>query len=469
MRFTLEGRLCTIRHMFSLKELEKITKGEFKNVKKQIKISGFSTDTRTVKNGEVFFALKGENFEGHHFVKDAVSKGAVFCVVEKENEYPCLVVKNTLKAWGDVAKSYRKKFDIPVVAVTGSNGKTTTKDLTAALLSLKFSVLKTEGNLNNLVGVPHTLFKLNKKHKMAVIELGSNQKGEIKRLAEIVHPHIGVITNIGRAHLHGLENLQSVHKEKSTLFKQVLKNKGTIIVNFDDPYLKKWADKNKKHCLTFSTKQKADFYAENIHLEDLKGTSFILKTRRYKAMPVFLSLSGEHQVANALCAIAVASYYGVGLKKIKLALEKVVPAGGRFKIVDLGGIKLIDDTYNANPNSMSVALTYLSQMGKQLQMRTVAILGDMFELGRWSKQFHAEIGTKIAQLKIDEVYTLGEDSREIVKNCHSEFRGSFSQHADIIGEFIKRLDKSTLVLVKGSRGMKMEKIVQALVDKFKKN
>ncbi len=454
--------------MFSLKELQRITTGQFKNIKKEPKIRGFSTDTRNIKKGDVFVALKGVNFDGREFVKDAFSRGAVFCIVEKKVPYPCLVVRDTLKALGDVACEFRKKFKIPIVSITGSNGKTTTKDLTAALLSQKFHVLKTEGNLNNLIGVPQTLFKLKKKHEIAVIELGSNQKGEIKRLVDIVCPQVGIITNIGAAHLHGLESLKSVYEEKSALFKHVLKNKGKIIVNCDDPYLKKWAAKYKKQCLTISTHQKADFYAEDISLQDLKGTQFTLRTSHDEKIQIHLSLSGEHQVANALCAAAVAFHYGVSLKKIKLTLEKVESAHGRFKIIDLGGIKLIDDTYNANPHSMSAALNYLSEIGKKLQMRTVAIVGDMFELGSHSKKFHAEIGKKISELKIDEVYGLGEDSREIVKNCQSEFRGSFSQHADIIGEFIKRLDKSTLVLVKGSRGMKMEKIVHALVDKFKK-
>ena len=468
--------------MFSLKELEKITKGKFENfipiprphrVQAAAEITGFSTDTRTIKKGDVFVALKGENFDGHGFIRNAHVRGAVFCVVEKasgrDSDIPCLVVKDALKAWGDLACAFRKKFKIPIVAVTGSNGKTTTKDLTAALLSQKFQVLKTEGNLNNLIGVPHMLFRLKKKHKMAVIEMGSNQKGEIKRLSEIVQPQIGIITNVGAAHLQGLNSLSSVHAEKAALFKNVLKSKGKIVVNLDDPYLKKWADKNKKHCLTVSIKQKAHFYAENIHLENLKGTSFILKTSRKKEIPIFLSLSGKHQVANALCAIAVASHYGVDLKKIKLALLKMVPMGGRFKMIDLGGVKLIDDTYNANPNSMKAALVFLSEVGKKLGLKTVAIVGDMLELGNRSKQLHAEIGKKIAELKIDEVYSYGDEAAEIVKNCHTEFCGIFSQHTDIIGEFIKRLEKGTLVLVKGSRGMKMEQVVQALVDKFKKD
>ncbi len=456
--------------MFSLKDLKTVAKGPLFNVKNEIFIKGVSTDTRTLKKGDLFVALKGPHFDGHDFIEKAFKKGAILCLVSKKVKYPCVVVKDTLWALGELAHFWRKKFKIPIVAVTGSNGKTGTKDLIATLLAEKFSVLKTEGNLNNLIGVPLTLFKLRKKHDIAVIEMGTNQKGEIARLAHIAYPQVGVITNVSSAHLEGLKNLQAVYEEKTALFKEVLKHKGVNIVNVDDPYLRRWYLKNKKTSSSISSHGKGEVLAHNIQLKSLAETSFELNFEKpgFK-IPIHLSLIGQHQVQNSLLAGAVALHYGLSLKQIQKGFTKIKPSEGRLKVYKFRGIHFIDDTYNANPGSMDVALSYLATMGRKLKMKTVAILGDMLELGHQSKKLHEELGKKIEKFKIDEVYGFGHETLHTIQNCHTSFQKHFSQHIDIIHQFIKRLEIPCLVLVKGSRGMKMERIIEALKSKLKRN
>ncbi|KAF0133320.1 MAG: UDP-N-acetylmuramoyl-tripeptide--D-alanyl-D-alanine ligase [Candidatus Saganbacteria bacterium] len=429
--------------MFTAAEIAKAVNGEL--VSGSQKIKGVSTDSRTTKKGELFIPLAGPKFDGHNHIIEAIKKGAV-CVLFS-NAHPdaningCafIKVKNTLTALQDIAKHHRNKFKLPIIGVTGSSGKTTTKDIIAAILSKEFNVLKNEENLNNEIGVPLTLLKLNKKHEAAVIEMAMQDLGEIAELADIVKPHIAVITNIGEAHLEFLKNLKNTAKAKSEIFKN-LQNGDFAIINQDDEFfehLKSGARKNGAKIITFGIIEKAD-----ITPKDLKG--------------IKLSLPGEHNIYNALAAIAVANLFNVKKASVKSALESFVPSSKRFIVFNREDkVKIIDDTYNANPQSMKAALSVLAS----LKGRKIAVLGDMLELGKTAKPAHKKIGQFARKLGIDKIISVGALSKEIKADYH------FPNNQDAaikLKEIIKSGDR---VLIKGSRGMHLEEIVQPLIEK----
>ncbi|MBI2609367.1 MAG: UDP-N-acetylmuramoyl-tripeptide--D-alanyl-D-alanine ligase [Deltaproteobacteria bacterium] len=452
--------------MLTLNEIHKEVNGTFFNAPRNFSFEKVSTDTRTLKKGDIFIALRGTKFDGHQFVKEAFEKGAQFCIVDTKVPVSCLVVKDTLEALGNIARAYRRKFKIPIVGITGSNGKTTTKDMVASLLAQKFVVHKSKANFNNLIGVPLTLLNLKKDHQAAVVEMGTNQLGEIKRLTEIVEPTLGVITHIGIAHLEGLKNLEEIFKEKIALFEFLHKKEHHLIVNIDDPFLAQWAQ-GKNHVTSVSLERKADIYTKNFKVLELGKTSFEILLNK-DTIPVVLNVGGKHHVRNVLLAVGVAHRLGVKLEDIENGLSHLTTSPGRCEIHDLGRVKILDDTYNANPDSMRASLEYLSEAGKTLGFKTVAILGDMFELGYKTKKFHQEIGRFISQLKIHTLYTLGEYSQEMIGETSIQHTQAGKQPIDIVNDFIKRLDQPTLVLVKGSRGMKMEVVVELLKQKLKK-
>ncbi|MBI2026822.1 MAG: UDP-N-acetylmuramoyl-tripeptide--D-alanyl-D-alanine ligase [Deltaproteobacteria bacterium] len=455
--------------MWTLKEITKILQGKAFHIKNpDISIEKISTDTRKISQHAAFIALKGENFDGHNFAKKAIADGAVVCIVEKKINEPCIVVASTLKALGVLAKYWRRRFDIPVIAVTGSNGKTSTKEWIFHVLSQKYNVLKTKGNFNNFVGLPLTLLKLDHHHEMCVVELGTNAPGEIKYLANIARPNIAIITNIGRAHLEGLHSLEDIAYEKVSLFHETLSYKGRCIINLDDPFLSSWHEKNKKNNLTISIiNNKATFFASHIEEKEIGHINFDLFESGKNVGKFTLSLAGEHHIYPALFSIAIASHLKVDKKNIQKALSELKPYPGRFEVQPIGPHYIVDDTYNANPESMKVALLYLKKMKAQHNLKTVAILGDMLELGPQSKTYHEELGTLVGEALIDELYAIGLFSKFTVQIAQAPFKKHHSQHIDIIKDLMKRLDQPTLILVKGSRGMKMEQVVTNLKQQFK--
>jgi len=461
----------------SLKEVLGATAGILLQGEGETSFKGISTDSRTINEGELFIALKGERFDGHHFAIDALEKQAGGILIEEEkirdirwNGYrpkAVIAVKDTLRALGDLARARRRQYRIPVVAITGSNGKTTTKELISACLETTFHVLKTKGNLNNLVGLPLTLLDLTDEEKIAVLEMGMNVPGEIQRLTEIAEPDVGLITNIEKVHLEGLGDLERVKQEKGALFRSMRRD-GTILVNQDDPNVVDLAHSFPGQKITFGIKNPAEIMAKEIRPRGTEGTSFTLILGR-EVMEVNLRLLGKHFIPNALCAVAVASLFGVEIIKIKEALERFQPFPMRMEVIPLGaGKTLINDAYNANPKSMEMALETLVEVkGKG---RAFVVLGDMLELGEFAEDAHREIGRKVQALTMDFLLAFGEWAPVVVETAvrygfPSERAKVVEDHSEAISILKKGMREGDWVLVKGSRRMGMEKIVEALMGK----
>jgi len=383
------------------------------------KITGISTDTRSLKPGELFIPLKGKNFDGRKFLKKAPL---------------ALDVKNGLSALQKLAAYHRNKFKIPFIGVTGSVGKTTVKDMLASILSQEMEVLKNEENFNNEIGVPLTLLKLNKKHKTAVIEMAMQKLGEIEELARIVRPHVAVITNIGEAHLKFLKTKRNIAKAKAEIF-TYLKKGDFAIINQDDEFFEHLGTRARElgaRVLTFGILEKAD-----VTPKDLKG--------------IKLPIPGEHMIMDALAAIAAAKALGIKRTSIKKGLEKFQPSSKRMQVIlKVDGTKIINDTYNANPQSMAAALKVLAS----LSGRKIAVLGDMLELGKISKTAHRRMIRLARALKIDRVYTLGK--------LWPKVSTPEKDQKTLLKKLKKFIQPRDIILVKGSRGLKMENIVEAL-------
>ncbi|MDD5057992.1 MAG: UDP-N-acetylmuramoyl-tripeptide--D-alanyl-D-alanine ligase [Sideroxydans sp.] len=433
-----------------------------------VRFNAVSTDTRSIQTGDLFIALKGENFDGSKFVMDALQAGAVAVVVNAEGyerirsilnpQSPILVVEDTRLALGQLAAHWRKQFDIPLVAITGSNGKTTVKEMLAAILRIaagnEDAVLATRGNFNNDIGMPLTLLKLRATHRYAVIEMGMNHPGEIDYLTRIARPDVALINNASGAHLQGLGTVENVARAKGEIFAG-LKSGGTAIINGDDAHAALWRELAGTHRIfEFAIAHAADVLGE-WHAEGHGGT--LRADTPEGKLQVRLQVPGEHNARNALAATTAALAVQIPLTVIASGLEKFGGVAGRLQRKQaINGATLIDDTYNANPASMNAALQVLAQAaGKR-----IFVLGDMGELGADAVQFHKEIGIAARELGIEQMFALGTMSAEAV----SEFGAGAQHFADIAAlqtELQQQLDAQTTVLIKGSRFMKMERVVQA--------
>lgn len=460
---------------FSLQDILDATGGRLIRGNLDTIFEGISIDSRTVKRGELFIALRGVRFDGHQFVSEAMERGAEGAIVEGESlgtgapydpmEKPIIAVEDTLGALGDIAHCWRDKHSIPLVAVAGSNGKTTTKEIIATLLEGSFRVLKTLGNRNNLVGLPLTLLDLSPEHTIAVVEMGMNVRGEIERMTEIANPDVGLITNISEAHLEGLGTFEELVKAKGELWDTMRPN-GVIVVNQDDANVLKCATGYPGKRVTFGVEVPSDVMAQGIRIEGGKDVRFTL-TVRGEEVGVTFPMMGISSVYNALAATAVASIYGVQLREIKERLEGFKPFSMRMEIIRLdNGATIINDAYNANPRSMELALKALSQV-KEAE-RGIAVLGDMLELGQFSEEAHARVGEKVASLGVDLLFTLGERAQTIAGRARhaglDEGRVVASMdHRDLLYKLKKTIKRGDWILVKGSRSMSMEKIVLGLM------
>lgn len=460
----------------SVEEILRATGGTLLQGDPNIYFKGISTDSRTVREGELFFALKGVHFDGHRFAQEALEKKATGVVIEEErkgdvrwNGYRSkvvILVKDTLRALGDLARWRRRRFGTPLVALTGSNGKTTTKEMIAACLETLFPVLKTKGNFNNLIGLPLTLLRLSERERVVVVEMGMNTLGEIRRLTEIAEPDVGLITNIERVHLEGLGSIERVKEEKGALFR-LMKKDGAILVNQDDPRVVDLARDFSGQKITYGILNPADVRGGEIRLERAGRTSFLLSFGGEQTR-IDLPLLGRHFVYNALAAVATATLFGVEIKVAKEALEGFQPFPMRMEICPLSDGKVVlNDAYNANPKSMELALATLAEV--KGEGRGIAVLGDMFELGAYSEEAHRELGRTVASFSIDRLVAIGKEARRVVDSAIRHglepdrvwVAESHGQAVSILREILRKGD---WVLVKGSRGMEMEKIVTGLKE-----
>jgi UDP-N-acetylmuramoyl-tripeptide--D-alanyl-D-alanine ligase len=460
---------------FTPQDLVLATRGRWSGVPPQI-IEGISTDTRKPMRGACFVALEGERFDGHDFVGAAASAGAACAVVsqsEKRHPIPALVVPNTLAALGALARFHRRRFAIPVVAVTGSNGKTTTREMIASILAARAPVLKTESNLNNEVGVPLTLFGLDSNHTAAVIEMGMSNPGEIARLTAIVEPKVGVVTNATAAHLAGMGTVEAVADAKAELYAG-LGEDGVAVVNGDDSRMVERARASGRQMVTFGVALRQEFSSGgdvvvlDILSHDISGLAILLGVGG-RTIEVSAPLVGIHNAANMAAAVAAAVAVGATDREIVAGFRAVRPVGRRLRLVRLAsGLYLIDDCYNANPASMSAALATLGQLAAASPgSRPVAVLGDMLELGPVENEAHRALGAEAARRGVALLATFGPRSRETAAAARA---GGIPESAIFHTEKMEalttwarqQLTGHDTLLVKASRGMKLERLVEAL-------
>jgi UDP-N-acetylmuramoyl-tripeptide--D-alanyl-D-alanine ligase len=431
-------------------------------------VSGLTTDSRAVVAGNLFVALRGERFDAHDFLDQVVAQGAGALVVERapaNSSVPALVVADTRSALGAIANGWRRQFSLPLIAVTGSNGKTTVKEMIAAILAAAFGAdgyLSTRGNLNNEIGVPLTLQRLDAAHQAAVVELGMNHPGEIALLAAIAEPTVGLVNNAQREHQEFMASVEAVAKENGAVI-NALPAHGVAVFPADDPYTGLWRGyaANKAGCMTFGLSADADVrctYQPTVFGSDLQVST------PTQAFAVRLDAAGEHNVRNALAAIACTLAIGVEVAAIQRGLESFAPVSGRLQRklaqhTGCAGALVIDDTYNANPDSVRAAIDVLAQSAAP----RLLVLGDMGEVGNDGPQFHQEIGAYARQRGITNLLTLG----ALAADASKAF-GAAAQHFNDIAALIAAVDSimtsSTTVLVKGSRFMQMERVVQHLVS-----
>lgn len=445
--------------MISLKELIKITDGKLISGRKDIKFQKISIDTRTLKKGEIFLAIKGQNFDGHSFLKEAIEKGAKGLIVSKvpafisnaSFEIPILRVKNTIEALNKITCFLRNSFKGSVIAVTGSNGKTTTKELIAKVLAEKYKILKSKKSHNNNIGLFLTFSKLKKYHQIVVLELGANHFGEIKNLAKIAKPNIGVITNIGKAHIGYFSSRNKVFQAKTELIRY--SKLRFLITNGDDDYLRKVRFKNK---ILFAIKNKKSDIKAKIIEEKFNSTLISISGKKIK-----IPLPGTFNVYNVLAAISVGKIFKVPFSKMKKAIENYKTISLRSEIIKMKKAFLFQDCYNSNPSSAIQSLNFFFD---KFPYQKVVIFGDMLELGRFSKEEHRKIGKFLDKKNPDIVICIGKYSKEVFKEIKNNKTKKFHflKPEKAVNILKPLLNKKYSIFIKGSRKLELEKIVQAL-------
>ncbi len=432
---------------------------------------GVSINSRTVSRGELFVCIKGERFDGHDFLADVIDKKVGGIILSNPEKLPVesgpfvIQVPDTLKALQDLAGFQRKRFPLKVVAVTGTNGKSTTKEMIAAILATKFKTLKTQGNLNNHIGLPLTLLQREPSHEVGVLEMGMSAMGEIKRLAEIAQPDIGVITNISEGHLVQLKNLKDIQSAKGELFDS-LTEKGTAIVNADDPLVLELARSLRARTVTFGIDQPADVWASEIESKDNLGFRFKVKLFD-KTLSIRLPYLGYYNIYNTLAALATGYSLGIQEETMTRGLENYQHMSQRNEQLRHKGIDLINDAYNANPRSMTEALKTLDNF--KTRGRRIFVIGDMLELGDRSIPAHKNLGEEIAQSKANILVTVGKLASLSAKSAQT-LAGEkiqileFTDHQEAAEFLIQEARSGDCVMFKGSRGTAMEKILQIFIE-----
>ena len=432
-------------------------------------------DSREVKGGELFVALKGERTDGHSYIDTVFEHGASWAMVSREwheahdSLMPpagkgFIVVPDSVAGLQQLARSYRSKFSIPVVAIGGSNGKTTTKEMVASVLATAFRVQMSKGNRNNHLGVPLTLLQLRRDTGIAVLELGINHPGEMELLAGIAMPSHALLTNIGHEHLEFLVDLEGVAAEETQLFNYLRQHGGTAFINADDPWLQ-GAGAGLDETLRYGIGEGSDALcqARDILVEPSGRLSFLLLTP-LGSERVELNFTGKHNVLNAVAAATVGVHFGLSLCQIVDGLQKLMPAPGwkRLEVQEAGGLWILNDTYNANSDSMRLAIDALCDM--PCRGRRVAVLGDMLELGAAGDSEHDTIGRYIQQCDVALLYTFGERARRISRAAPKCSQGHFESHEKLLEALLALLHEGDTVLFKGSRGMQLERVVDSLIN-----
>jgi len=458
--------------ILSLDEIEKAFCGQIISGDRDTKIKGISTDSRTIKPGDLFFALKGERCDGHQFVMHTMNTGAVGAVISTEfklepehKNFSVIRVKDTTTALGDLAKYYRQKLNTKIIGITGSNGKTTTKEMTYHILSRFGPTAKSQKSFNNFIGVPVTIFEIENRHQYGVLEMGTNAPGEIRRLSEIGAPDIAVIVNISKTHLEGLKSIEGVAQAKAEILENLNKG-GVFVYNADNPWCAEIARCFKGKTVGFGFSSQAHIKCTDVKK---KGKGYVFKLNGHLKIP--LPLPGYHNIANCLASFAICKALGHDVCSVKDAFSSFKLPSMRIEHQRIGSITIINDAYNANPESVRAALQYLSEI--DAAGRKVFVCGDMLELGNESAQLHKEIGETVSHLNIDLLWTVGKYASEIAKAAKSSGTPerqvvSFRDVSDITSTEINELRENDIVLIKGSRGMHMENIIEKFKEFFSK-
>ncbi|MBV9617858.1 MAG: UDP-N-acetylmuramoyl-tripeptide--D-alanyl-D-alanine ligase, partial [Verrucomicrobia bacterium] len=448
----------------SILEIAKLAEAKFEQGDGETSIERISTDSRTIKKGELFVALRGENFDGHRFVSDVAKNGAAGAIVDLNwqgkvpNKFGILRANDSLLAYQNLAKNYRNSLSLKVVAITGSNGKTSTKDFCASVLGRKFCVTKTQGNFNNHVGLPRTILEAASEHQVGVWEIGMNHPGEVAPLAKIAAPDTAIITNIGVAHIEFMGTREAIAREKGTLAETV-GSEGTVILNADDPFSEGIAKRTRAR-IVFAGVNNGVLRAADIE-QGASGSEFTILEGAHRCRAQ-LSVPGLHMVQNALLAVAAGRAFGVSLEECAIGLATAPLTKARLQIREVHGVRFLDDSYNANPDSMKAALRTLVEL--DAEGKRIAVLGEMRELGSESQRGHEEVGQEAAALGVDRLIGIGEMGGVIsgaakkagLEKSHN--LGSTSEAADLLTEIAEPGD---LVLIKGSRLARTEEVIAA--------
>jgi UDP-N-acetylmuramoyl-tripeptide--D-alanyl-D-alanine ligase len=435
-----------------------------------VRFSGVSTDSRKCSGKDIFFAITGERFDGHDFVKTLFKKG-IRCAVVSRKWYSgltesekrslksgtMLIVNNTVKTLGELAGNYRRRFPIPVIGIAGSNGKTSTKDIAAHVLSKKYTTLKTQGNLNNELGVPLTLLGLNKNHEAAIIELGTNHFGEVERLCKIASPQFGLITNIGKEHLEFLKDIRGAARAEGELAEYIQSVYGMFFLNADDRYINRYSKRKDLKKFVYGEAKSSDVVC---NVTGFKGFYPRVKIKfGNNTITTQLNNIGYQSAKAAFAAAALGFYFEVPVQQIKKALtEYEVESNKRNQLKSINGTWIIDDTYNSNPDSVKAALENLKAY--DIKGRKFIVLGDMLEMGKASKKEHTAAGMLIKKMKFENLLTYGMDSHHTYLAAKGVKNNFYFEDKVTLGKFLKvTVKKGDLVLVKGSRSMKMEEVI----------
>ena len=460
----------------SIKNIIEVTKGKLLVGNEEYVCKSYSKDTRTIKEGDCYIGIKGENFDGNLFWEKALENGASTVIVQnveiedeklkKWADKNIIKVEDTLEALYSMARYKRSLYDIPVIAITGSVGKTSTKDIVANVISKKYKTLKTEGNNNNNIGLPFTILRL-QDEEVAVLEMGMNHFGEISLLSSIANPTICIITNIGTSHIGNLGSRENILKAKLEILEG--NKKKAVIVNNDNDLLHKWQKENKENynIKTYGIKEQSDIMAKDIKLEENKST-FTCKINNVEEK-INVPVGGEHFVLNALCAITVGEVLGIEGDKIRVGIESFELTKKRMDIVELkNGIKIINDAYNASLESMTASLKVLSEFKE----RKIAVLGDMFELGDFSEELHRKVGKEVVKNNVDILIACGENSKyisDVAKEKMDKENIYYLENKEEIEPLLEKIVKNNdVILFKASNGMGFYKIAERLVKLWKK-